>query len=242
MTNGPPRDWKRDLSHRKMAPAGGLTPPGYSGGNKQDLTPPASLQLLPTYPHGTMAATGKTVRNAASASRHPDKVASGIIIGGKSIATDDNVARLATVIQSEAGVYGGTAQAMVGWTIVNRMKSHQYDRVSSVIFDHGHRQYASNQPATSQTLRIAREILSGRAHDISGGATYFYSPQVMPKEKDADSVKHGKDIGGGLESVTGVVDKKGAPARNYRLSWANYFDHVAVPGLDERNFKFYRGK
>jgi len=155
MTNGPPREWTRDLSHGKTAPAGGLTPPGYRGGNKQNLTPSASLPQLPTYPHGTMAAKGKTGRNAASASRHPVKVASGIIIGGKSIATEDNVARLATVIQSEAGVYGATAQAMVGWTIVNRMKSHQYDRVSSVIFDHGHRQYASNQPATFQTLQIA---------------------------------------------------------------------------------------
>jgi len=75
-----------------------------------------------------------------------------------------------------------------------------------------------------------------------GRATYFYSPQVMPKEKDAESVKHGKDIGGGLEGVAGVVDKKGTPAKDYKPSWANYLDNVAVPGLDERNFKFYRGK
>ncbi|NIE78703.1 cell wall hydrolase [Asaia sp. As-1742] len=62
---------------------------------------------------------------------------------------------------------------MVGWTIVNRMKSHQYDRVYSVIFDHGHRQYASNQPATSQTPQIACEILSGRARDISWARDLF---------------------------------------------------------------------
>ncbi len=173
MTNGPPRDWKRDLFHGKMASTGGSTLLGASGGNRQDLTLSAVVPQFPTYSHGTMAATGKIGRNAASASRHPVEVASGIIIGGKSIATEDDVARLAAVIQSEAGVYGATAQAMVGWTIVNRKKSHQYDRVSSVISDHGHRQYASNQPATSQTLRIAREILSGRAQDIRGGRDLF---------------------------------------------------------------------
>ena len=98
------------------------------------------------------------------------------------------------VIDSARGL-SETAQAMVGWTVVNRMKKHNLTRVSEVWAD---RQYVNGHFATATSLRLAEGILDGTAMDISQGATHFYTPNIMPKTGEPHS---GIDIYGGLEST-----------------------------------------
>ena len=49
-----------------------------------------------------------------------------------------NINDLASVISSEARGVNSTEQAMVGWTIVNRMKLHHATRVSAVWHGYSH--------------------------------------------------------------------------------------------------------
>ena len=125
-------------------------------------------------------------------------------------------------------------QTMVGWTVVIRMKNQYLVHVSAVWL---HGNYAHGSPPTDTGLRIAEGILTGTLSDISQGATHFYSPSAMPKKGDA--IRHGMDIGGGLESVMGV-NKHGTPVENYQPGWTTAYHRIYVPGVLEKDFKFYR--
>ena len=146
----------------------------------------------------------------------------------------ENINDLARIIASEARGLNETAQAMVGWTVVNRTKQRHLTRVSEV-WANGN--YAHSHMATAMGLRLAESILNGSAMDISQGATYFYSPTSMPKEGERPSFH--ADVSGGLESVSGVM-KNGRPIRNFRPGWAVRYTYVRVPGIQEKEFKFYR--
>ncbi len=50
----------------------------------------------------------------------------------ESLLTQDNINDLARIMTSEADGVGETAQAMVGWVMVNRMKQDHFEQVSSV--------------------------------------------------------------------------------------------------------------
>ena len=149
------------------------------------------------------------------------------------LSTQENIHDLARVIASEARSLDEVAQTMVGWTVFNRMKKHNLTRVSEVW---ANRQFAHGHSETETSLRLAEGILGGTAMDISQGATHFYTPNIMPKMGDPHS---GMDIGGGLESVPGV-HKNGKPVQNYRPRWTTRLSAIRVPGVPEKDFKFYR--
>ena len=115
---------------------------------------------------------------------------------------DQNVQKMAVVMKSEAP--DRAAQIMVGWTLINRMRRRGAPLVASVIGS----DYSTRQPATSQTLDLARQLLSGELPDNNGGATHVYTPAVMPREGEPTG---GFDVGGRLEQVRGV--KEGREAR-----------------------------
>ncbi len=142
-----------------------------------------------------------------------------------------NIRDLATIISSEARGANGTEQTAVGWTVVNRMKHQHATRVSAVWDDYSH----SHSPSNA-SLQLATAILTGRISDNSRGATHFYSPMTMPKEGEP---RAGYDTEGELESVPGVTEH-GRPVRNYRPDWAVGGEEIKVPGVMEREFKFFQ--
>ena len=146
----------------------------------------------------------------------------------------ENINDLARIMTSEAGGVSETAQAVVGWTVVNRMKQRHLTQVSQV-WSHGN--YAHSHYPTPTSLRLARSILDGTAIDISQGATHFYSPISMPKEGETPS--HRIDVRGGLESVAGMT-KNGRPVRTYRPEWAKRYSAIRIFGIQDKDFKFYK--
>ena len=146
---------------------------------------------------------------------------------------DRNGSDLASIIASEAPDRLRTAQQLVGWTVVNRMKQYGWSHVASVW---GHHNYAHNQSLTTQSLQIARDILSGKAPDISHGATHFYTPAEMPK---GDKIPSGIDVNGGLEQTNGVT-RNGKAVKNYRPTWAKNMQQIHTPDTPAMYFKFYR--
>ena len=90
----------------------------------------------------------------------------------------------------------------------------------------------------AQSLRVARGILDGSIPDPTGGATAFYKPAAMPKE--GERIPAGTDVAGGLELTPGVTEH-GRPIRNYRPGWATRYQQVQVAGVNDRDFKFFRG-
>ena len=144
---------------------------------------------------------------------------------------DQNVQKMAVVMKSEAP--DRAAQVMVGWTLINRMRRRGTPPVASVIGS----DYSIRQPATSQTLDLARQLLSGELPDNSQGVTHFYTPAVMPREGEPT---HGFDVGGHLEQVRGVKGKNGKPARNYKPGFTNSMIRVQKPSIPESEFKFFR--
>ena len=146
------------------------------------------------------------------------------------LATPENIEDLGCVITTEAGGLGETAQAMVGWTVVNRMKNENLARVSDV-WD----QYAHGHSSNGISRQLAKDILDGHAIDISNGATHFYSPNSMQKAGETHSHN---DLIGGLETVAGVK-KNGKPVQNYRPYWAKGRIPIHVLGVLEKDFKFY---
>ena len=59
----------------------------------------------------------------------------------------------------------------------------------------------------------------------------------MPKK--GETIHHGTDVKGGLESVVGV-NKNGKPIEDYLPFWAGRYLKITVPGVQEKDFKFYR--
>jgi hypothetical protein len=146
---------------------------------------------------------------------------------------DRNVHELAALIVTEAGGQGPAAEAAVGWVVLNRMKRNKaasVDQVWSPAFRHGKAPHASQ-------LVTARGVLTGTIPDPTGGSTHFYTPQAMPKA--GDTTKN-RDVGGGLETVAGVVDDDGNPVQNYQPGWVAGMTQQVVAGVAESVFKFYR--
>lgn len=146
---------------------------------------------------------------------------------------DRNVHELAALIVTEAGGQGSAAETAVGWVVLNRMRRNKavaVDQVWSPAFRHGKTPHASQ-------LVTARGVLNGTVPDPTGGSTHFYTPQAMPKA--GESTKN-RDVGGGLETVTGVVDDDGKPVQNYQPGWVAGMTQQVVSGVDESVFKFYR--
>lgn len=144
-----------------------------------------------------------------------------------------NIHELAALIMTESGGQGPLAETAVGWVVMNRMKRNgvaSVDRVWNPAFRHGKAPHAGE-------LAIARGIFSGKTADPTRGATHFYTPQAMPKDGDDTT---GRDVGGGLETVAGVVDDDGKPVRNYRPGWVAGMTQQIVAGVPESIFKFYR--
>ncbi len=144
-----------------------------------------------------------------------------------------NVHELAALIATEAGRQGPAAETAVGWVVVNRMKRNKataVDQVWSPAFRHGKAPHASQ-------LATARGILGGTILDPTSGSTHFYTPQAMPKAGDATK---NRDIGGGLETVPGVVDDDGNTVQNYQPGWVSGMTQQTVTGVAESVFKFYR--
>lgn len=148
--------------------------------------------------------------------------------------TKQNIEDLARIIASEARGSNETAQTMVGWTVVNRMKKHHFKMVSSVWANH---RYAHGYPPTTTSRRIASAILTGKEKNNIQGAVFFYSPLIMPKEGDKNLSRY--DIKGGLETVDGVR-RNGKPVKNYAPGWAVPERRVLTPDIPECTFKFYK--
>ncbi|WP_428377363.1 hypothetical protein [Lichenicoccus sp.] len=147
----------------------------------------------------------------------------------------ENIEVLARIVASEARGENETSQKTVAWTAVNRMKKHSFTQVSSVL---AHGNYSHSSMSTLTSLQLADDILSGCALDISQGATHFYSPRAMPKRGDRPSSN--VDVLGGLESVPGVVGRNGQPVENYRPGWAKNVSPIRIPGIQDKDFKFFR--
>jgi len=137
-----------------------------------------------------------------------------------------NEANLGRVMMSEASIYGRDSQVAVGSTVVNRMIRNNVSDVTDVW-----RGFSHIQAPSSSVLNLSRGLLDGSVSDNTNGATHFYSPISMPNE--FDEVKPGTDVRGGLEQVPGL------DLRNYRPGWSNTFQYAPVPGVVEKNFKFY---
>ena len=63
------------------------------------------------------------------------------------------------------------------------------------------------------------------------------SPTSMPKEGETPSFQ--ADVRGGLESVSGVT-KNGRQVRNYFPGWAKRYSSTRIPGIQDKDLKFYR--
>lgn len=150
-----------------------------------------------------------------------------------------NVADLARVIYNEASGNGSLAMTAVGWTLRNRMLRNDVGRVDAAWagYNHGAPQIDNvlDRGAYATSQQVATGILDGKIADPTGGATHYYSPQLM-----ADLGKKG-DVSGGLESVSGVIDRKTRkPTMNYCPGYSRVFPQMKVPGIADKDFKFYR--
>ncbi len=142
--------------------------------------------------------------------------------------TDDNAWALGKILTSEAGRYvaNDAERRAVAYSVLNRMDHNGTTRVTDE-WD----AYAHGRVPSSESLDLARDVLTCSVADDSRGATHFYSPQSMPKEGEDTS---GYDVGGGLEWTPGLDE------RNYRPSWSVEFPRCYVPGAVQRRFEFYR--
>ncbi len=95
--------------------------------------------------------------------------------------TANEVELLARLITAEAGGESYQAQLAVGAVVVNRVQSPIFpNKITSVIYqvEDGHYQFTPvlngfiNKPATAQSLRAAKEALTGV--DPTNGALYFF--------------------------------------------------------------------
>lgn len=140
-----------------------------------------------------------------------------------------DVSLLARLIASEAGEYSPAEQRAVAWTMRNRMRRHPTNRLADVI---SAGKFSTHLAANAVNIQIAQEVQAAApAADPTRGATHYYSPVAMPEEGESTA---GFDVKGGLESTSGLTRK------NYRPGFVNTFMAVAVPGVQDKHFKFYQ--
>lgn len=107
----------------------------------------------------------------------------------------DDAYWLAKAIMSEASVGTQEEKVAVGWTVLNRLDSGRFGSSIERIVKGG---YAYNQEPTSQITELANDLLDRSIQDVTGGATYFFSPRGMPRQSEDTT---GFDVGGGLQQV-----------------------------------------
>ena len=140
--------------------------------------------------------------------------------------TPENIKELAKIITTESGGCKRAEQIAVGSTVLTRIKRNGTAIVSAV---RGGSQ--DNQDSDDASRQIAQGILNGSIPDNTGGATHFYTPEMMPREGQPT----GKwDVRGGLESTAGLS------SRNYRPSYATQYEAKSVPGVRDAKFRFFR--
>lgn len=149
--------------------------------------------------------------------------------------TDDNIDRLGRVLAAECGpaVCSPAERQAVGSTFINRMNKLGTDDATDVPIKG---QYAISGKADSDSLAMARELLSGQLPDNTGGAVNFYSPRSMPFENQDPK---GHDVGGGLEYVP--YPTRNTTLKNYMPSWVNGSDLTqrVIPGVRDWYLKVY---
>lgn len=146
--------------------------------------------------------------------------------------TTQNIRDLAQVIQTEAEGEGAEAKVAVGHVLLNRMQRNGKAKVHDVWNG-----FAHHKQPDRETLTIARSILDGESKDTTGGATHFYTPNLLPREKQRTG---GADVQDGLEQVLGVQDKAGLPVKTYRPGYAAVNEPREVQGVPSAVFKFSR--
>lgn len=139
--------------------------------------------------------------------------------------SEDNIARLARVLQSEVSVGNETERNAVGWTLLNRMNRNGTNAVRDV-----DGAYSRNQEPTSRMRELAGRLLRHEIPDPTNGATHYYSPRSMPHE---DTSIDGYDVGGGLEQIEGLQ------TRTYRPSWTIPYQYSDVAGVRPSYYRFY---
>jgi hypothetical protein len=100
------------------------------------------------------------------------------------------------------------------------------------------RNHASNQHPTPAVTQLARNILSGRANDLTKGANRWYSPLSMPNRMQRSRCKI--PFGGGMMDCNGGLENACGPAGNYKPNWAKDRHQIIIPGVRSCYFKFYR--
>jgi len=183
------------------------------------------------FPDGLAGAPRPSASLVASSSRNLEAgndAPAGAEPGGAGLCSSENVERLARILQSEASVGNEIERAAVAWTVLNRMKRNATDHVRDVASA-----YATNQEATDMMRKIARDVLSGKRPDPTGGCTHYYSPRSMPKEDERTT---GYDTGGGVELVPPLTKP------TYRPGWVldERLTYTPIPGVRPHFFMFYK--
>lgn len=142
-----------------------------------------------------------------------------------SIANDDNILALGTILMSEASIGNAVEQHGVGWTVLNRMTGKATSSVRKV-----EAAYSRKQKPTAAMLALAKQLLSSTVADPTDGATHFYSPISMPKKGEPTK---GFDVKGGLELVPPL------DVENFRPGWAVTMTERIVPGVRPVMYRFY---
>lgn len=149
----------------------------------------------------------------------------------------ENQRELATILMSEAGIYGDEEIRAVGSTVINRMNRNNLENVADVTG------YVKNQIPNQRAMRVAIGLLDGSITDNTGGATHYYTPKIMARAGDELAARrtigyrryHSQDVGGGLEQVVGLSHQNYRPA----YTTTSHFTYVPIKGVNEANFKFF---
>jgi hypothetical protein len=150
----------------------------------------------------------------------------------------DNEKILARVLISEASIGNKVERQAVGLTVINRMKKLNSKNVKEVVKVGGFYHYAINQDPSlyPEYAELAKQLLSGKVRDFTGGATHFYSPYSMPKQGEKTQ---GFDCGGGMVRYTNPENNK--PVLICTPSWSKTLRYIdlAQAGVRPYYFEFY---
>ena len=158
---------------------------------------------------------------------------------------EQNIEDMVRVIYNEARGDGHVAMVVVGHTLRNRMLRNGVKTVHEVWRGYDHsapapkRDEPGNIAALAAAKKLAADILDGKVPDPTDGATNYYSPKRMPKDKESTA---NRDVAGGLETVPGITDGAGNPVMSYRPGWSidPQFKPISVPGIQDRDYKLFR--
>jgi len=138
----------------------------------------------------------------------------------KDITPSADIYWLAKAIMSEASVGTPEERIAVGWTILNRLDSGEFEENIKEIVKSG---YAYDQEPTEEIILLAKDLLERKNEDPTGGATYFFSPRSMT-------------------SGYGPYKIPGTDKRSYIPSWAipKGYSKISPPPSDWEMTEFYK--